>query len=284
MTTASAPPSIGLVPCPLCGSDRWSVYVRAPSHYGPEKHQVTRCADCGMIFTNPQLTTYEKQVEKTGVLHRHLDPEQLRGASRQAALQLSLIAPFVPGHQLFDFGCGAGALVNEAKKAGWDAVGLDLNRGLVQAANAHWKFDALKSGFLDEFIASNQTSFDAIVSNQVFEHLQDPVKIGCQLVGLLKPGGCILIDVPNVFQLGEWRKRGQTLDPTSHWSHFSAKTLSNLIQKIGCDVVYRSAAPALVGLYQKLGLGKQAIRAGRWTKGILPPVGTGVCVIGKKRD
>ena len=59
----------------------------APSHYGPELHQVTRCHDCGMVFTNPQVLSYEQQVENTGVLTRHLMPERLRSAELQARLQ-----------------------------------------------------------------------------------------------------------------------------------------------------------------------------------------------------
>jgi hypothetical protein len=42
------------VPCPLCGSQEWKLYVWAPSHWGPEVLRVTRCSRCDMIFTNPR--------------------------------------------------------------------------------------------------------------------------------------------------------------------------------------------------------------------------------------
>src|SRR4029077_6850522 len=112
-------------------------------------------------------------------------------------LQLRLISNYVPGRSLLDFGSGSGALVRAAIQAGWNAMGLDLNRGLVDAANAHWGFNVLRTGSLEDFVASTAERFDAIVSNQVFEHLQDPVRIGKMLFGLLRPGGVILIDVPN---------------------------------------------------------------------------------------
>ena len=270
------------VPCPLCGCERWTKYVLAPSHYGPESHQVTRCDDCGMIFTNPQLISYQKQVENTGVLTRHLEAERLRTAGLQAHLQMRLIARFVRSGRLLDFGCGAGVLVNTAIEMGWDAVGLDMNRGLVSAANQHWGFDALESGSLEEFFAGDHRYFDAIVSNQVFEHLQDPVKVGTMLVDRLKPGGVFLIDVPYVNQPQELMSRGKTLDPTSHWCHFSRKTIKSLVRAIGAEVVYTSAAPAMIGTLGRFLPQDVAARVGSWSKRFLPPVGTGVCVIGQK--
>src|SRR5687768_9410303 len=52
------------VNCPLCSGEGWTRYVLAPSHYGPESHQVVRCTACGMIYTNPQSRTYLDEVEK----------------------------------------------------------------------------------------------------------------------------------------------------------------------------------------------------------------------------
>jgi 2-polyprenyl-3-methyl-5-hydroxy-6-metoxy-1,4-benzoquinol methylase len=172
----------------------------APSHYGAELDQVTRCYGCGMVFTNPQLLSYEQQVENTGVLTRHLMPERLRSAELQASLQLALVGRYSNPGRLLDFGCGSGALVHAAIDQGWQATGLDLNRGLVNAANQHWGTIALMAGSLDEFLERTQQHFEAIVSNQVFEHLRDPVTIGTKLVSRLNAGGLILVDVPNVNQ------------------------------------------------------------------------------------
>ena len=91
------------VPCPLCGSDKWEKYVMAPSHYGPELHQVTRCQNCRMVFTNPQLVSYEQQVENTGVLTRHLMSGPLRSAELQARLQLALLGPMPLGKVFQNF-------------------------------------------------------------------------------------------------------------------------------------------------------------------------------------
>lgn len=254
----------------------------APSHYGPEQHRVTRCVECEMIFTNPQPTTYLDEVENRGALDRHFRPDMLAAMDRQGRFLLHLLKRFTPGKKLLDFGCGAGGMVNAARQAGWAVTGFDMNRGLVEAANRHWKFDLVQTGRLDEFYANHAGQFDAIISYQVFEHIQTPVAAAREMARLLKPGGVLLIDVPNVHQPQEWFSRGKTLDPTSHWCHFSTKTLADLVKRAGLDALYVSAAPSLCGLYQKFGFHQSCYRLGALTKSLLPPVGSGVCVIARK--
>lgn len=270
------------VPCLLCRSTNWTLYVTAPSHYGPEKHTVSRCLDCGMIYTNPQPTTYLDEVEHRGALERHFRPYVLETMARSGRFLLYLLSRFAPGRSLLDFGCGAGGMVQAALQEGWSAVGFDLNRGLVEAANRHWQFDVLKTTPLDRFYAEHARRFDAIISYQVFEHIQAPVEAGLQMVRLLKPGGVLLIDVPNVYQPQEWFSRGRTLDPTSHWCHFSTRTLSNMLDRVGLETVYCSAAPSFCEPYYQLGLTRLCYPLGAITKSVLPPIGSGVCVIGRK--
>jgi SAM-dependent methyltransferase len=270
------------VPCPLCHGTEHAEYVWAPSHYGPEKYRVTRCAACRMIYTNPQPVSYLQEVSHRGVLDRHFRPSKLTRLARVAMLVLSILAPQAAGRRVLDFGCGEGTFVATAVDAGWDAVGTDLNAGLVQAANRHWGFDRLHAGSLDEFAAAAPAPFDVIVSSQVFEHLQRPVETGRKLVELLRPGGLIYIDVPNANQLQEWVSKGKTLDPTAHWNHFTVDTLRDLVRRMDCEVVSATGAPSLVNVYHDVGAGSAALPLARMTRKVLPNVGSGACVIGRK--
>jgi SAM-dependent methyltransferase len=250
----------------------------APSHYGPERHRVVRCLDCGMIYTNPQMTTYLEQVENLGVLQRHLSAENLAGSCAQARMQIRLLEKCGVNGPVLDFGSGNGAFVFECLQRGHQALGHDLNAGLVAAANAHWKFNALHSGHLDDFFSTHPGPYGAIMANQVMEHIQRPGDVGRQIVSHLDAGGLFYVDVPYVHQPGEWFRRGRTLDPTSHWNHFSIRTLKDFMCRIGLTPIFASAAPGFVGMLSRLRLGSLSITAKR----ILPPVGSGVCVIGKK--
>lgn len=268
-------------PCPLCGGSNLRLYAWAPSHYGPQKLRVDACRDCGMIYTNPRSRSYEEQVGRRGRLDHLFRPEMLRQKRLWGCFQLSILAKLAPGRRLLDVGAGAGALVHEAATAGWDAVGVDLNRGLVEQANEHWGFNRILALTVDQLAARRPEPFDAVVCNQIFEHLRHPLEVGQTLVSLLKPRGVICVDVPNAHQPAEWLRRGKTFDPTSHFNHFTLRTLRSLMRRMGCRVIYSSAAPSLIGMYRRLGFGKHSYWLGRLTRRLLPPIGTGVCAIGR---
>jgi SAM-dependent methyltransferase len=183
---------------------------------------------------------------------------------------------------MFDFGCGNGSLVKFALDAGWDAEGLDISKPMVDAGNKYFNFTRLSIEPLHSYVPKHLEKYDAIVAWQVFEHVYEPVDVAQQLLPMLVPGGIFLIDVPNANQIEEWKSLGSTLHPNSQWNHFTIKTLSSLFERIGCEVVYRSGAPALLGLWKKLGFG-DALTFSHIAKRILPPVGSGACVIGRKR-
>ena len=258
------------------------VYCDAPSHYTPEKYRVTQCRDCSMVFTNPQFAFYEEVAENRGAPAEVIASAAPPVPSSQASFTLSLIKPFVSGRRILDFGCGRGSFVGAALREGWDARGYDVNVGGIQTANRRWQTDVFESGPFEQYAARWAGQFDAVVSLQVFEHLTNPIGLGRQVMKVLKPGGVFLIDVPNVNQLREWRRKGITLDPTAHVCHFSAGTLPLLMEKIGATVVYCSAAPSFFGFYRRVGLGKLAYSLGKLSKAVLPGIGTGVCVIGRK--
>jgi 2-polyprenyl-3-methyl-5-hydroxy-6-metoxy-1,4-benzoquinol methylase len=236
-----------------------------------------------MVFTNPQSTSYEERVRDRGVLGRFFEPGRLETARKLASFHLSYLAPTSPGRRILDFGCGEGAFVRQAKEEGWNAIGVDLNERLVSAANEHWEFDLLHYKSLDDLRAGN-CRFDAIYSNQVFEHLRRPVEVGRALAQLLNPGGIIYIEVPNASRLQERLERGRTLDPTSHFNHFTAASLSTLVRRIGCVPVYASGSPGMVRAWQRLGVGPFVNPLARVTRRILPGIGGGACAIGKRVD
>jgi 2-polyprenyl-3-methyl-5-hydroxy-6-metoxy-1,4-benzoquinol methylase len=235
-----------------------------------------------MIWTNPQqLDYYSATVAELGPRPVDFVERALAHSKRQARTHLALLKRLGAGSRFLDFGCGTGALVDEAVRFGFDAHGHDLNASVIQAGNRHWKFDRLHSDPLNSFLAS-QPSWDVIIANQVFEHMQRPVEVGAMLAQHLAPGGLLFIDVPYVNQPGEWKQLGSTLDPTAHWSHFSLKTLRGLMKRLELNVVFSSAAPACTGIWERLTTPEQAARLGATCRRILPPIGTGACVVGRR--
>ena len=141
-----------------------------------------------------------------------------------------------PPGRLLDFGCGGGFFLNTAKQRGWQIVGLEPLYG--HAAYAHGKFGAQIVNDTLHPDTFETGSFDVITAFQVFEHLVNPGEVLSQLTHFLKPGGILLIEVPNIdtwsVRLLGKRHRHFVHD---HLYFFSPRTLRLLLEQAGLQPV-----------------------------------------------
>jgi 2-polyprenyl-3-methyl-5-hydroxy-6-metoxy-1,4-benzoquinol methylase len=119
----------------------------------------------------------------------------------------ALCALLGPGAQrLLDVGCGAGAnaALLRARHPGLGIEGITRSSREAELAGAHldraWVFD-LEADFPPELEASR---FDALFCSHVLEHVRQPSQVLARLARLLRPGGQVLIAVPNVLA---WSQR-----------------------------------------------------------------------------
>jgi SAM-dependent methyltransferase len=146
-----------------------------------------------------------------------------------------------PPAKLLDFGCGAGQVVTKALAAGYDAYGTDLFEGgwnqLKESATAlgdrlHLMPSPVKLPFDD-------STFDIVISNQVFEHVKDKGPIIAELSRVLRPGGKLIAIFPTRDVLIEPHLKA----PLIHWFENGSR-----IQKFVLELSHRlgmaSASPS----------------------------------------
>lgn len=138
-----------------------------------------------------------------------------------AVTRLDKYSSFIPAKGKFlDIGSGNGALVDTARKAGYDAYGVDF------VNHAHTYPGPVEDvGFPTEH-------FDIITMHDVLEHLVDPVKTLKEVRRILKPGGRLIVDFPNYFvEAGKhhWR-------PIQHLWYFTEAQLVDVLEKAGFPV------------------------------------------------
>jgi ubiquinone/menaquinone biosynthesis C-methylase UbiE len=111
----------------------------------------------------------------------------------------SLITPKIsPGATVLDIGCGQGWQLAEIRKLRPDAKlhGMDISPKLVSLARAHVPDGDFQTGDADN-LNYDDAQFDVVLMTEVLEHLSDPVLALTQLKRVLKPGGWLLMTVPN---------------------------------------------------------------------------------------
>jgi len=91
---------------------------------------------------------------------------------------------------------------------------------------------------IEDFKAENE-AFDGVIMLQLIEHVEDPAEICSRVHALLRPGGCFIIETPNlagldyrIFKGTHW---GHYHFPR-HWNLFSTQTLHRLLAERGFSI------------------------------------------------
>jgi SAM-dependent methyltransferase len=237
-TEARAPLVEYLHACPLCGGPRLAQYCRVPSLF--TKSQFIRydhCIACDVVFRNPRLPESARiERYRDGDYSATQKTPSARTLTHYRYLVRRLLELIPPGmsRRVLDFGCGVGDFLLEARKAGLEPFGLELNRDSARRVTEAYGIPVHCGQISDAGFPAD--SFDLIVSLQVFEHLMDPRDTLLHLVRHLAPRGLLFIEVPNLHDARERVRRGATMDD-SHLFYFDRRSLSHLLRSCGLDVV-----------------------------------------------
>jgi len=139
---------------------------------------------------------------------------------------LDLVSRYISANaSILDYGAGYCGFLRVAKERGYEVEGINPCRYL-----AEWAERKLDIKVHDVFGRDFETDkqFDLIVSDQTFEHLENPGEDLRKLHGLLKKGGIAYINVPNFHTYSRLLHGIDCMRDISHYNYFTPKTLSNL--------------------------------------------------------
>jgi SAM-dependent methyltransferase len=130
--------------------------------------------------------------------------------------------------RVLDIGCGSGEWLLVAREAGWTAVGSDPDP-VAQAGAAELGLEVRQGGA--EAWEDQPGSFDAISMSHVIEHVHDPVDTLRRAFELLRPGGQLFIECPNIDALGHsiYGPNWRGLEPPRHLVLFNRHSLSDAL-------------------------------------------------------
>ncbi|MGQ9657379.1 MAG: class I SAM-dependent methyltransferase [Fimbriimonadales bacterium] len=146
--------------------------------------------------------------------------------------------PKRPKGRLLDVGCGNGDFLQLAQRAGWQAVGVEPDPKAVAIARARGL--TVHHGGLETLSAESET-YDGITMNHVIEHVHDPRTTLTHCYRLLKPGGWLWLETPNLDAQGHARygENWVGLDIPRHLVVFTDRALRQLLKEVGFARVER---------------------------------------------
>jgi ubiquinone/menaquinone biosynthesis C-methylase UbiE len=103
------------------------------------------------------------------------------------------------GRCVVDLGCGAGDMLNALAGEFEQRIGLDaFTVRLEQSDSAHTRDWEHRIADLNLPFPLETESVDAVMANQVIEHIVDPVRFVAEIHRVLRPGGRCMITTPNI--------------------------------------------------------------------------------------
>ena len=157
------------------------------------------------------------------------------------------------GGRVLDLGCASGGLLALLRPQAGYLAGLELSATAARAAGEVG--DLVVQGALeDPGLPFEAGSFDVVVLADVLEHLPDPPAALRRACGWCRPGGHVLLSVPNVAHWrarlellrGRWPQEESGTFDASHLRWFTHASVAELLRGAGLrDAQLHAIVPAL---------------------------------------
>ena len=151
------------------------------------------------------------------------------------------------GEDILDVGCGRGVLAEEFVRRGNRVVGVDaLPAGQVSTTLSRYiQTDFRVTGLAALKEAPGAAKFDKILLLDVIEHVLDSAGMVRDCLSLLRPGGQIIVSVPNVANIsvrmmllcGTFDYKSRGIMDQAHLRFFTRKSIRQLIERQGFSII-----------------------------------------------
>jgi SAM-dependent methyltransferase len=198
--------------------------------------RLARCRACGLHYLSPRPTSTEI-LEAYSAGDDHAYVSQMAARERTFADAVVQIEKLLPGRgRILDVGTAAGAFLCAAQRREWQVEGCEPNQWLARWGSRRYGIP-IRTGELFDHSFPPQ-SFDVVTLWDVIEHTPDPARVIRTANELIKPGGLLIINYPDI---GSWLARalGRRWPFLSsvHLYYFTRETMKSLLERHGFEVI-----------------------------------------------
>jgi len=244
------------IACPLCGSSDYTVVQ--PSRYPPSVDeqqlkqifraasdhalwdQVVGCRVCHLVYINPRPRAeliLEGYAEAEDPIFAAQNQARIRGFRKTLEGVVKRLGISPAGKRVLDVGCAGGAFLVAAREMGFAVTGIEPARWMAAYGRENYQLD-IRDGILEPG-SFEAHSFDVITLWDVIEHLPQPLETLQIVRSLLKPGGVLLVNYPDIGTLAA-RTLGRRWPfwLSVHLIYYTRKTLTEQLRRAGFAVLW----------------------------------------------
>ncbi|MFH1782714.1 MAG: class I SAM-dependent methyltransferase [Candidatus Omnitrophota bacterium] len=213
--------------CNICSSHSYKKYL----DFHDQKKEIVMCNSCKTFRSRPYLLTdYTDQ----GLYCEHYlkNEDKFKMFSEDI---MNLVVKHKKEGRLLDVGCSIGLLLEEAKRLGFKAEGIELNKKASEICLS--KGLTVKSGMLKDVLNPGE-SFDVIILNHVLEHIVELNGFIEDIKDFVAEKGIVVIGVPNHNSLVArlYKARWYGWGNGEHVWHFDRGSFGNLLSNNGFKI------------------------------------------------
>jgi len=236
--------------------------------------QLVKCRECGLVFVSPRPRRVDlmEGYQQWGSSEDESDIARIRSstvpAMRHEARRICDIHNQRKGTVL-DVGSGCGFFLKLMKEAGWDVLGIDPSESFAEYAAKENGVNTVLGTIETADLRENQ--FDVVTMWYVLEHVLDPRGVLKRAYSLLKPGGLLVLRVPN-YTFGKpfalLQRMGLNLRDLGvfsvpwHLYFFDRLTLTRMLEETGFRIVHMDHGTPYYGQRRMYNIAKYALTAG----------------------
>ena len=147
--------------------------------------------------------------------------------------------------KVLDVGCGSGTVAKKIQEAGHTVKGIDFSEEALKRAKERG-IDTAQCN-LDEGIPEPSDSYDVVWEGDIVEHVFDPIGLLKESARVLKPGGHLMVTIPNdvglvsrikmLFGISHQEQMYMTSGFYKHHTFFTPRLIRFMLQKAGFRIV-----------------------------------------------
>lgn len=225
--------------CPLCNSKKFHKF------WIKDGFTYVKCNNCQFVYLNPRLNESATLEFYNGAWTNLYNQNKFFCQTKSNDLDKKInyrnlieISRMIKNGKLLEIGCATGYFLQVARdEFGFDVFGLEPNKETSQFAREKRGLD-VRTTTLEE-TGFPESYFDVVYMRDVFEHIQKPKEMLQEIHRILRKGGLIVIEVPNVDGLiyKFVGKKHVCVFGLEHLNFFSDKTLKYILRKTGFETI-----------------------------------------------
>lgn len=215
-------------PCPACLGEH-AAFCGAKNNF-----DIFVCDRCESIFTS--LLPTDDETEDYDAYYTDANLAAPEFISERLREILGGFSGYRKTNRLLDIGFGAGTILDEAQRQGWDTFGTEVSKTAFDHAKQQGRqvlHGTLRAaGFEDDF-------FDVITASEILEHLPEPEKELHEIARILRPAGLFWATTPSAKSLSFrlMKEKWTIISPPEHTQIYSKVGAEMMLEKAGFENV-----------------------------------------------